>query len=333
MTYQTQAGASATNWAPTEGYARGGTKSLWGQDPVSSDTHARLTSDVALTGGTEYFLYFDHAFGFEDDRLANNTSAYDGGVLEYRTNGGAWTDASALFHSGRNYNGTASSGSAIAGRSAFVYDSHGYVSSRYTLTSKAGMNINFRWRIATDSSVQDLGWLLDNVRVYKCVSSGVTPSNTPTNTPTRTNTPTPTNTTTGPTNTFTPTNTATKTNTPTATATKTNTPTPSNTPTPTATSGTCGTLPTPTLISPASGAWTNDLTPTFTWSAVSGATAYNIQVYNRWTSTTVINITTTSTTYTPSTNLAVADYYWRVGVRNCANVWGSYTLWRTFYTY
>jgi bacillolysin len=291
MTYQTTStGATATNWGPTTGYARGGVQSLWAQDTVSTDSSARLTSDVSLAGGAEYFLYFDHAYGFEDNLLGGDTKAWDGGVLEYRTNGGAWTDASALFHSGRNYNGTgyASSGTALANRSAFVYDSHGYVSSRYNLTSKAGMTINFRWRIITDTSVTDLGWLLDNVRIYKCVDGAGGPTATPTSIPpTATNTPIPPTT------------------------------APTSTPAPA--------LPAPTLISPAAGSTTNDRTPTFTWSPVSGAAAYRIQVVRVSTGAVVVNQVVTGTSYTPPTNLARTNFYWRVQTQNSSGVWGSYS--------
>lgn len=71
------------------------------------------------------------------------------------------------------------------------------------------------------------------------------------------------------------------------------------------------------LLSPADGALTGDLTPTFTWSAVSDADSYEIQIANDAGFTDIIDSDTglTSPTYTPSElepdGLTV---YWRVRV-------------------
>jgi hypothetical protein len=147
------------NWVRINDYAAYGNYALWGEDTIGSDNYARLSSAVTLTGGSEYYLFFKHSYGFEGPN-------YDGGTLEYSTNGGStWTRAGALFKDGRTFSGTIN-GTSI---SAFLQDSHGFNSSRYTLTSFAGQSILFRWRIKTDGSVQDLGWILDNVRIYRCV--------------------------------------------------------------------------------------------------------------------------------------------------------------------
>ena len=68
------------------------------------------------------------------------------------------------------YKGTIFSGSGnpLGGRSGFVSDSHGYISSRLSLNSLAGQSVRFRWRMGLDSSVFDLGWLLDDVQIYTC---------------------------------------------------------------------------------------------------------------------------------------------------------------------
>ncbi len=60
------------------------------------------------------------------------------------------------------------SGNPLAGRQAFINDSNGYGASRANLSSLAGQSVMFRWRIGTDSSFGDLGWFLDDVRIYSC---------------------------------------------------------------------------------------------------------------------------------------------------------------------
>jgi hypothetical protein len=83
---------------------------------------------------------------------------------------------------------------------------------------------------------------------------------------------------------------------------------------------------TPTLISPSSGATGVSLTPSLTWSPVSGATSYNLQVsaYSSFYSQ-VINLTgITSTSYNiTSVLMPNTVYYWRVSATNAAGT-GSY---------
>ena len=50
--------------------------------------------------------------------------------------------------------------------------SNGYISSRANLSSLAGQNVRFRFRIGTDSAFDDYGWFIDDVRVYTCESGG-----------------------------------------------------------------------------------------------------------------------------------------------------------------
>ncbi|MBE3143996.1 MAG: hypothetical protein IMZ61_08755 [Planctomycetes bacterium] len=144
------------------------------------------------------------------------------------------------------------------------------------------------------------------------------PTNTPvTPTSTRTNTPvTPTST-----RTNTPvTPTATKTNTPVApTATKTNTPvppTPTNTNMPSTPAGLLAMLP-PVLLEPTHGGSVLITRPVFDWEDISGATGYTIQVSTVSNfSSTVVNKSTTSSTYTPSSDLTRSKtLYWRVSAK------------------
>ncbi|MBM3151928.1 MAG: hypothetical protein FJZ96_06975 [Chloroflexi bacterium] len=138
--------------------------SLWGDNPaIVSDSYAALGANVALPAGSSPFLYFRHFFEFE--------TSYDGGVLEYSSNdGGAWLDAASLFNSGQNYTGTLSTASdnPIEGRQAFTGVSHSMVGSRYNLASLAGQNVRFRWRMGTDTGIEYMGWLVDDVRLYTC---------------------------------------------------------------------------------------------------------------------------------------------------------------------
>jgi hypothetical protein len=114
------------------------------------------------------YLHFSHSFDFDQW----SGTYYDGGVLEYSTNGGStWQDATALIVN-NGYNGTITSGygNPLSGRQAFVGTSHGYISTRLNLSSLAGQTVTFRWRLGLDSSIYAMGWWVDDVRIYTCVA-------------------------------------------------------------------------------------------------------------------------------------------------------------------
>jgi hypothetical protein len=74
---------------------------------------------------------------------------------------------------------------------------------------------------------------------------------------------------------------------------------------------------TPTLSSPANWSYAGGPTPEFTWSAVSGAVSYRIQVDNNSNfGTPEVNTTTSSLSYTPASPLPPDTYYWRVRASN-----------------
>ena len=185
------ANAGSQRWSISNMYASSGVNSLYGDDydPTAgdqnqtSDSFAAMASSVSLPAGSTPYLYFKQAFGFEYYGGQN----YDGGVLEYSIdNGTTWKDAKALFSAGQNYSGTIftvttnpayfSYNDPLHGRSGFVKDSHGYVSSEYNLTSLAGKAVMLRWRLGTDFiGYGDLGWNVDDVRIYQCVANPSVP--------------------------------------------------------------------------------------------------------------------------------------------------------------
>jgi hypothetical protein len=96
--------------------------------------------------------------------------------VEYSVNGGAsWASlAPSLSLGGINYGGSInlSAGNPLAGQPAFVGDSFGYTASQYNLSSLAGQTqVRFRFRIGSDSLIDDYGWFIDDFRVYQCVTN------------------------------------------------------------------------------------------------------------------------------------------------------------------
>ena len=162
--------AGTNRWFWSTGYTHSGTHSLWANDSpaATSDSYVAMVSGVALPANA--FLHFAHAFDFYAD-----STRWNGGVLEYSANGGAWTDAGALMDA-NGYNGTLSgaTGNPLIGRPAFVGTSHGYISSRFNLQSLAGSSVRFRWRMGLAQKFAALGWMVDDVRLYTCAAPIVT---------------------------------------------------------------------------------------------------------------------------------------------------------------
>ena len=155
-------------WGFDDSYAHSGDLNLRGADlPTLGVRSLELDRNVALPAGATSFLRFDHAFGFED---FSTTDFYDGGVLEFSTNGGStWADISGLPVD-VGYNGTIDSASnPLDDRPAFVSESNGYRATRANLSSLAGQSVRFRWRIGTDNTGSGVGWFIDDVRIYSCL--------------------------------------------------------------------------------------------------------------------------------------------------------------------
>ncbi len=161
---------SDADWDGT--WASSGSLNLFGDDlSVATDAAMTMTRPITLPNGAR--LRFEHGFQFDSD----SRYAYDGGVVEISVDGGPWTDAKSRFRAG-GYVGKlrTGTGNRLAGRKAFTGRSRGWGASRLDLTDLAGHQIRLRFRLATDRSSGSLGWYIDDVRIYRCVSDGTRPT-------------------------------------------------------------------------------------------------------------------------------------------------------------
>jgi Zn-dependent metalloprotease len=151
------------------GYATSGKWSFSGLDAeATGDSSVAMTRNVRLPATGTAYLYFNHLYEFE--------TGFDGGVIEYSTNGGrTWLDARTKIEAGATYDGLLDASNPLGARRAFTRNSFGnslsYTATRLNLTrppSLANRNVRFRFRIGTDSSVGSLGWLIDDIRIYRC---------------------------------------------------------------------------------------------------------------------------------------------------------------------
>lgn len=185
---------STDPWSISTVFPYSGTYSLWGSDsPSISNTCKKMKTAVAVP--VNAFLHFQNAYDFEDYCDSDSGCEYfDGGIVQYSTNNGStWTDATALFTE-NGYNGTLSGsyGNPLGNKSAFVGFSQTYKSTKLNLSSLSGKNVLFRFCIGTDNSNggSPFGWLIDDVRIYKCVTGSSTTTINPSTTTTRPSTTT-----------------------------------------------------------------------------------------------------------------------------------------------
>jgi hypothetical protein len=184
-------------WAATFSNPRTGSYAAFAPDPDRT-TDSRLTTINSIhipTGVNTATLTFWHYFDMEN--------AYDGGVLEVSTDGGAtWVDARNNIIVG-TYNSSVSfldpcppiQPPFAQGRPFWSNVSNGYRQVIVNLLPYAGTDLKFRFRLGTDCGVGDVGWFIDDISV-NMVEGCITPTATqPTSTPTRTRTPTATPTT------------------------------------------------------------------------------------------------------------------------------------------
>lgn len=159
-------------------YAKSGTTHLFADDPEAKADFAITTARAVVPTATSY-LRFDHSHVFDYNYDTN--LGVDSGVVEYSIDGGT-TFSRLQPESGEGYgpvaDATAGNNSAIHG-SAFVGDSHGYVSTRFFLGDLAGQSVKIRFRLASDSRFGDFGWFVDDVRVYDCAAGNIAPTGPP----------------------------------------------------------------------------------------------------------------------------------------------------------
>jgi hypothetical protein len=148
--------------------------SWWVADaPAVSDRTLAQTNPVAVPALGGQTLEFWHRMGSE--------ATYDGGVLEYSTDGASWFDilagnggtvpANPARFSVGGYVGVLSTSfsNPLGGRQSWngtIGSAGSFVRVAVDLADFSGLNVRFRWRFGSDTSLGSSGWWIDDVRVY-----------------------------------------------------------------------------------------------------------------------------------------------------------------------
>ncbi len=156
---QNQIFGNGINWITSVTNPNSAPNMAIANDPATQQTTA-LESPSFLVQSAAATVAFQKAFTTE--------ATWDGVVFEIKIGAGAWTDiitAGGSFVSGA-YNSSiaGNAASTLAGRAAWTGTSATYTPTLITLPAAAnGQNVQVRWVMASDNSVGDLGFRLDDI--------------------------------------------------------------------------------------------------------------------------------------------------------------------------
>jgi fibronectin type 3 domain-containing protein len=155
--------SGTTNWTWSTAQKFDGTHSWFAQDIGTASDMILVSPTFGVGAGTT--VSFRHTYAFE-----STTTCYDGGTLEYTTDGGgAWTVVPDADFTAGLFNGTVSSGfsNPIGGKRAWCGGTVGTMTQvTVNLGGDAallGKTVQLRWHEGNDSSTVGTGWYVDTV--------------------------------------------------------------------------------------------------------------------------------------------------------------------------
>ncbi len=162
--WTTATSGAQSGWFTTNGLPDTAPNAAFSAEASAVGVNELVTPVIALPSGPAQ-LKFRNNYNLE---AGTAPTGYDGGVLEIKIGGGAFTDiitAGGSFTAG-GYNRTISSSfsNPLGGRPAWSGNSGGYTNTIVNLpSSAAGQNIQLKWRCGTDSSATASGWRVDTL--------------------------------------------------------------------------------------------------------------------------------------------------------------------------
>ncbi|AEV98072.1 hypothetical protein A4D02_14455 [Niastella koreensis] len=154
FTSSTASGASA--WTTSTVRANSGSTSWFAPDITTASSTSLTSASTATTAAKPLsILSFWHNF--------RTQTRFDGGVVEYSTNGGtSWTDASPLFLNNW-YPDSMDVTTTLNGRKAFTGNSKGFEQTLVNLASFGTTPVQFRFRMETNNGTGVEGWYIDDI--------------------------------------------------------------------------------------------------------------------------------------------------------------------------
>jgi bacillolysin len=157
---------------PVPANATSGRRSWFSFEPIDITVSSLTMHPVALPVGRKAYLWFHQWRLLESVRRFDGTvDNNDGGTVEVAdtTRGRGPKPAERLpWVNGPRDRITGEFGNPAGGRRSFSGDSRGYLASRLALERYAGHTVSPQFTMNTDNSGQEIGWYLDDIRVYAC---------------------------------------------------------------------------------------------------------------------------------------------------------------------
>jgi hypothetical protein len=153
----------SANWAWSTTQAQTPTHSWFSASQTTVSDRVLVSPSFVVNGSTA--LSFWHTYSFESQGM----NFYDGGTLEYTTNGGStWTVLPDLAFTAGGFNATinANFSNPIGGKRAWSGGTIGAMTQvTATLASLAGKTVQLRWHAGDDDGNANTGWYVDSVTI------------------------------------------------------------------------------------------------------------------------------------------------------------------------
>ncbi|MGC4112683.1 MAG: M4 family metallopeptidase [Nocardioides sp.] len=173
----------STVFPPVLANATSGHRSWFAIEPMDVSLSSLTMHPVALPEGWPAYLWF------QQWRVLDSGTRYDGKKLNYDagtvqvadpTRGHGQRPAEGMpWVNGPRDRIYRKFQNPSPGRIGFSRDSHGYLASRLRLSRFGGDAVSPQFTMSTDNNSTDVGWYLDDIRVYTC-GRGPVPTSTPT---------------------------------------------------------------------------------------------------------------------------------------------------------
>lgn len=174
----------ASNWISSTAFRETTPNAVFAFEPTNAGLTELISPAIPIATSSAK-LVFKNFYNSECDP-AIKTNAYDGGVLEIKIGGGAFTDilssGGSFAANGYNKKIDPTDDNPLDGRQCWSGLSGGFLTTIVNLpAAAAGQNVQFKWRFGTDSGngYGAGGWYIDSVSVqdgFTCCSGGTAPS-------------------------------------------------------------------------------------------------------------------------------------------------------------
>ena len=166
-------GGTGSTWVLQSGTVNSGVSAFHAVDPADVSDQWLISPPISLPAATTA-----HTLQFWNRQIIEDRSGgcYDGGMLDVSVDDGAtWSQVPDSAMLTDPYDGPLSTGHSnpAGGLDAWCGDPQDWLNSVVDIAPWAGQTVRFRFRLASDSSVDREGWYIDDVLVQSCSTESI----------------------------------------------------------------------------------------------------------------------------------------------------------------